>query len=160
MKKGCESRFPYCFLTDFTKFFFWGSALIDFGFFTEEASWIHRILKFDVTVKKNKKIQIRLKFKSPPIFTKFSFKHHSVLVYSRTEFQLDESKFAWVRQLRKNSQKIQNLKKFERFNRFWPNSIPKFLDGCNTFVCSFRTLARILRKLKLARSIFKKFKIP
>ena len=23
LKEGCESRFPCCFLTDFTKFFFW-----------------------------------------------------------------------------------------------------------------------------------------
>ena len=69
-----------------------------------------------------------------------------------TKFQLDKSKFACVRQFWKNSQKIQNLKKFERFNRFWPNLIPKFLDGCNIFVCSFRTIARILRKLELPRS--------
>ena len=66
-----------------------------------------------------------------------------------TTFQLDKSKFAWVRQFWKNSQTIQNLKKFERFNRFWPNSLPKFLDGCNILVCSFRTIARILRKLEL-----------
>ena len=53
-----------------------------------------------------------------------------------------------------------NLTKFERINRFWPNSIPKFFDGCNIFVCSFRTIARILRKLELPRPFFKKFKIP
>ena len=64
---------------------------------------------------------------------------------------------ARVRQFCKNSQKIQNLKKFERFNRFWPNSIPKFLGGCNIFVCSFRTIARILRKLELPRPFFKRF---
>ena len=76
-------------------------------------------------------------------------KHHSVLVHLRTKFQLDKLKFAWVRQFWKNSQKIQNLKKFECSNRFWPNSIPTFLDGCHIFVCSFRTIARILRKLIL-----------
>ena len=43
VKKGCESGFPYCFLTDFTKFFLQGSTLLDFGFLTEKASWIHRI---------------------------------------------------------------------------------------------------------------------
>ena len=81
-------------------------------------------------------------------------------MYLRTKFQLDKSKFGWVRQFWKNSQKIQNLKKFECFNRFRPNSIPKFVDECNIFVCSFRTIARILRKLELPRPFFKKFKIP
>ena len=117
-------------------------------------------LKFDVRVKKIKKIHIRLRLKSPPIFIKISIKHHSVLVHLRTKFQLDKSKFAWVRQFWKNSQKIQNLKKFERINRFWPNLIPKFLCGCNIFVCSFRTITRILRKLELPHPFFKKFKIP
>ena len=74
-----------------------------------------------------------------------------------TKFQLDKPKFAWVRQFWKNSQKIQNLKKIERFNRFWPNSIPKFLIRCNIFVCSFRTIARILRKLDLPRPFFKNY---
>ena len=40
--------------------------------------------------------------------------HHSVLVHLSTKFQLDKSKFAWVRQFWKNSQKIQNLKKYEK----------------------------------------------
>ena len=38
LRKGCESGFPYCFLTDFTKFFLYGSTLLDFGFLTEKAS--------------------------------------------------------------------------------------------------------------------------
>ena len=84
---------------------------------------------------------------SPPILIKFGIKRHSVLMHFLTKFQLDKSKFAWVRQFWKNSEKIQNLKKFERFNRFWPNLIPKFLDGFNIFVCSFRTIARISHKL-------------
>ena len=42
-KKGCESGFPYCFLTDFTKFFLWGSTMLDFGSLAEKASWIYRI---------------------------------------------------------------------------------------------------------------------
>ena len=46
--------------------------------------------KFDVTVKKIEKIQIRLKFESPQTFTKFSIKYHSVLVHLRTKFQLDK----------------------------------------------------------------------
>ena len=45
VKEKSKSRFPYCFLTDFTKFFLWGNMLSDFGFLTGEASWIHRILK-------------------------------------------------------------------------------------------------------------------
>ena len=45
IKKACESGFPYCFLTDFTKLFLWGSTLLDFGFLTEGAPWIHRIFK-------------------------------------------------------------------------------------------------------------------
>ena len=149
-KKGCESRFPYCFLTDFTKLFFWGSTLLNFCFFTEESLWIHRIFKIRWHGKKNK----------TKIFKKFSIKYHSVLVHLRIKFQLDKSKFSWVRQFWNDSKKIQNLKKFERFNRFWPNLIPKFLDGCNIFECSFRTIARILRilrKLELPRPFFKKF---
>ena len=45
IKKGCESRFPYCFLTDLTNLFFRGSSLLDFGSLTQEASWIHGIFK-------------------------------------------------------------------------------------------------------------------
>ena len=62
-QKVCESGFSYCFLTDFTKFFLRGSTLLDFDFLTEEASWILRFLKIWYHNKKNKKIQIRLKFK-------------------------------------------------------------------------------------------------
>ena len=38
MKKACEPGFPYCFLTDYTKFFLWASMLLDFGSLTQEAS--------------------------------------------------------------------------------------------------------------------------
>ena len=55
--KKCESRFPYCFLTDFTKFFLQGSTLLDFGFLTEKASWIHQIFIIWCHDKKNKKIK-------------------------------------------------------------------------------------------------------
>ena len=54
---------------------------------------------------------------------------------------------------------MKNLKKFERLNGFWPNSIPKFLDRYNILVCSFRTIDRILRKLELPRPFFKNIKI-
>ena len=37
-KKACESGFPYCFLTDFTKFILRENMLLDFGFLTEESS--------------------------------------------------------------------------------------------------------------------------
>ena len=117
-------------------------------------------LKFVVTVRKLKNSNCSKILNSSPFFTKFSIKHHSVLVHLRTKFQLDKSKFSWVRQFWKNSQKIQNLKKFERFNRFWRNSIPKFFDRCNIFVCSFRTIARILRKLELPRPFFQKIQNP
>ena len=160
-KKGCESGFPYSFLTHFTKFFLQGSTLLDFGFLTEKASWIYRI--FIIWCRDKKKIKKSNSSKigrSPPILIKFGIKHHSVLVHLPTKFQLDKSKFTWVKQFRKNSQEIQNLKKFERFNRFSPNSIPKFLDRCNIFVCSFRATAQILRKLELPRPFFEKFKIP
>ena len=79
-------------------------------------------------------------------------------MHSSAKFQLATSKFAQVKQFRANVQKIQNLKKFECLNRFWPNSIPKVLDQCNIFVCGFRTIAQILRKLE--RTFVKKFKIP
>ena len=62
-EKGCGSGFPYCFLTNFTNVFLRRSMLLDFGFLTEEASWIHRIFKIWSNDKKHKKIQIRLKFK-------------------------------------------------------------------------------------------------
>ena len=160
-KKGCESRFAYCFLTDFTKFFFWGSTryLILASSQRKLRGYIE-FLKFKVTVKKCKNSNVSIIWKFLPIFTKFSIKYHSLLVHLRTKFQLDKSKFAWVRQFWKNSQKIRNVTRFERFNRFWPNSIPKFLHGYNIFVCSFRTIARILQKLELPRPFFKKFKIP
>ena len=61
-------------------------------------------------------------FSSCPVINKE--RDTSILVHLRTKFQLHKSKFAWVRQFWENSQKIKNLKKFERFNRFWPNSIP------------------------------------
>ena len=80
-------------------------------------------LKCEVTIKKFNDSNSSKIWRTPLIFTKFSIKHHSVLVHLRTEFQLDKSKFGWVRQFWKSSQKIQNLKKFERFNRFWPKSI-------------------------------------
>ena len=68
-KKTCESVFPYCFLTDFTKFFLWGSMAVDFGFLSGEASWIYRIFKIWYHDKKKSKNSIRLKFKS---FDRFS----------------------------------------------------------------------------------------
>ena len=52
-KKACELRFRYCFLIDFTKFFLWESMLLDFGFFTEKALWIHRNFKIWYHDKKN-----------------------------------------------------------------------------------------------------------
>ena len=98
-----------------------------------------------------------------PILTKFRIKHYLVLVRSQnlsTKFELHNSKFAQVRQFRaKTCRKVQNLKKFERSDRFWPNSIPEFLDRCIIFVCSFRMIAQILRKLKLP-DIFQKILNP
>ena len=88
-KKGWESRFPYCFLANFTKLFLWGSTLLDFGFLTEEASWIHRIFKIWCHDKKNNKNSKSSEiWRSPPILTKFGIKHHSVFVDLRTKFQL------------------------------------------------------------------------
>ena len=46
----------------------------------------------------------------------------------------NNSKFAQVTQFRENFQENQNLKKFERFNRFWSNSITKVLGRCIIFV--------------------------
>ena len=46
-------------------------------------------------------------------------KQHSVLVHSYTNVELNNSKFAQVTQFEENFFKIQNLKKFERFNGFW-----------------------------------------
>ena len=96
--------------------------------------------------------------RSRPILTKFSIKHHPVFVHSHTKLQLDKSKFAWVWQFWEGSQKIENMKKFEQLSLFWPNSIPQVLDQYIIFVCSFRTIAQILRKLELPRPFFKKLK--
>ena len=52
------------------------------------------------------------------MFTKFRMEHHLILAHSYTNFTFNNSKFAQVTQFRKNFQKIQNLKKFERSNRF------------------------------------------
>ena len=76
------------------------------------------------------------------------------------KFQLDDSKFAQVRQFRANFQKIQNLKKFERFNRCEPNSIPKVLDRYIIFLCSFRTIARILRNSTIQDTHIIKVTLP
>ena len=63
-------------------------------------------------------------------------KHHIVLVHLYTNCELNNSKFAQVTQFRGYFQKIQNLKKFERFNRLWLNSIPKVL-GDGLYLCEF-----------------------
>ena len=107
--------------------------MLDFGFLTGKASWIHRIFIIWCHDKKNKKIKFVYNLKVSNDSYKFCYKTF------------------W-----KNSQKIQNLKKFECFNRFWPNSIPKFLDGCNIFVCSFRTIARKFTKVRATPSFFQK----
>ena len=129
------------------------------SFFRKLRGYIE-FLKFDVTTKKIEISKSSKIWRPRPILTKFGIKHHSVFVHFCTKFQLDKLEFAWVRQFWVNSQIIQNLKKFERFNRFLPNSLPKFLDWCYIFVCCFRMTARILRKLELPRPFFKKFKIP
>ena len=79
-------------------------------------------------------------------------------MHSSTKFQLDNSNFAQVRRFRGNFQKVPNLKKFDRFNRFWPNSIPKVHDRYIIFVYSFKTIAEILRKLEPPQIFFNKFK--
>ena len=90
--------------------------LLVFGFLTEQASWIHRIFKIWRHYKKKFKNSNSAKiWRSRPILIKFSIKHHSVLVNLRTKFQLDKSKFAWVRQFWENSRKIQKIERFEFF---------------------------------------------
>ena len=79
-------------------------------------------------------------------------------MHSYTNFKLINSKFAQVKKFRENFRKIKNLKKFERSNRFWPNSIPKILDRCIIFICNFRTMAQILRKLELPKTFSKNSK--
>ena len=48
-----------------------------------------------------------------------------------------------------NLEQVTNLKKFERSNRVWPNSIPQILNRYIIFVCTFGAIAQILRKLEL-----------
>ena len=116
--------------------------------------------KFDVTIKKNYKIQISLILEGLDRFSPNFVWNISVLVHSSTKFQLDNSKFVQVTQCRANLQKIQNLKKFERFNRFWPNLIPKVLDRYIMFVCNFRMVPQIFTKVRATKTFFRKFKIP
>ena len=85
-------------------------------------------------------------------------KRHLVLVISDTNLNLNNSKFAQVTQFRENLEKNQNLTKIECFNRFWSNSIPKVLDRYIGFVCIFRTVAQILRKLELPQTFVKNSK--
>ena len=66
--------------------------------------------------------------KPRPLHIIFRIKRYSVLVHSRTKSELDDSMFSQVTKLRENFQKIPNLNKFERFDRFWPNSNSKVLD--------------------------------
>ena len=49
-KKTCESGIPYCFLTDFTKFFLWEHMLLDFSFLTDLfiTYFIIYIIKFNI----------------------------------------------------------------------------------------------------------------
>ena len=103
--------------------------MLNFGSVTEEASWIHRFSKIRChhKTKLKKWNSSKIERPRPTTLTKFNIKDHSVLVHLSTKIQLDQWKFAWIRHLWENSQKNQNLKKFKRFNRFWPNSIPKFL---------------------------------
>ena len=62
IKKKCESRFPYCFLTDFTKFFFEEVSYLILASTQRKLRGYVEFLKFDVTIKKKNKIQVRLKF--------------------------------------------------------------------------------------------------
>ena len=88
-------------------------------------------------------------------------KHHLlVFVHSYTNFELNNSKFAQMTQFRENFQKIQNPKKLERLKLFWSNLIPKVLERFIIFVCIFRMIAQILRKLELPQIFFEEFEIP
>ena len=69
-------------------------------------------------------------------------------MHLRTKFEFNNLKFAEVWQCRENFQQISNFKKFERLDRLWQK-----------FVCSFRTIAKILRNLlKPRRTFFREFK--
>ena len=68
----------------------WGSMLLDFYSLAKKASWIHRIFKISCRVK-------------------FSIKHHSILMYSRTKLQLDNSTVAWARQFWAKNSKSQKI---------------------------------------------------
>ena len=116
MEKGCELGFRYRFLTDFIKNFLLGSMLLDFGFLTEEASWIYRIFKIWCDDKKNYEIWIRLKFKGVVRFSQNLVSH---ITQYKCIYTQKCSSINWnlpsVKQFWESSQ---NLKKFERFNRF------------------------------------------
>ena len=63
MKERCKSGFSYCFLTDFTKFFFKEVCCLILASSQRMLREYIEFLKVDVTIKKNCKIKIRLKFK-------------------------------------------------------------------------------------------------
>ena len=86
-------------------------------------------------------------------------RHFSVSVHLGKKFELDKSKLAQVRQFTADFQKIQNLKKSERLNRFSCNLIPKILHRYIIFVCWYRMTAKILQKLELSKTFFFKLSV-
>ena len=121
--------------------------LLDFGFLTEDASWRHRIWNvwfYD----RIKKFKLVLNLKTSTHSHQISYE--TLFSINALEHKISgrQLEIFQVRQFRGNFQKIQNLKKFERFNRFWPNYIPKVDDWYIIFMCSFRIISQILRKLE------------
>ena len=108
--------------------------------------------------KKNFLIQITLKFKG---LDRFSPNLYETLIsINAFEHKISVRKLEICtsqtiqRKLKKNS-KMQ----LKRFNRFLTNLIPKVLDRYILFVCGFRTIAQISRRLELTHTFFNNFKI-
>ena len=123
--------------------------MFEFGFLVEEVSWIRWIFKIWFHDKKKLNNSNFSKILNPrQILTKFRMKCYSVLVQSRTELELDDWWFegctSWM-VWSKFSRKFK-IKKFERFDRFCLNSVPKG-GGQN------------LERRNVERPIFQNFKI-
>ena len=155
--KACVSEFPYRFRKDLPlrKYVAW-FCLPHRRSFVDTSNLKELMSRFKKKINLNSsKIE-----KPRSILTKSITKHNLVLVHSRTKFELDKSKFAPVKQFRANLKTNKNLKKSERLNRFWRNSLPKVLYRYIIFAWSVRMIAQILQKLELPQTFFKTLKIP
>ena len=95
---------------------------------------------------------------------KFVKKLKDLTDFHEIQYQISSS-------VNRNLPELDNFEKILKKFKIWKNlnasidygqiqSQSSFMDVIYVFVCSFRTIARIWRKLELPRTVFKEFKIP